>query len=291
MDGPAGVPAIPLQRLLAFIEEDAPWGDATSDAVVPAFRCSARIRAKDTGVIAGLAEARALFEHYGVSVTGHAADGEAVENGRLLLDLDGSAQAVLLVERTALNIIGRMSGIATRTRAAVESVRAIDPGVRVAATRKTAPGCRLLDKKAVVLGGGDPHRYSLSDMILIKDNHLVLVPLRDAVLRARAASVYRAVEVEVESVKDAVTAAECGADIILLDNMPPERVKEAVRELHLRDLRKGIVLEVSGNITGETVLDYCSAGIDVISMGSLTHTVKNFDVSLEIIKGTAPSAS
>jgi len=222
---------IPIEDLLRFIREDAPWGDVTSETVVPDVTCRAVVRAKSQGVVAGLSEARRLFEHFGVTVRERSADGRAVAPGTVLLDLDGPARAILLVERTALNIIGRMSGIATRTREAVEAVRAVSPDVRVAATRKTAPGLRVLDKKAVILGGGDPHRYTLSDMVLIKDNHLALTPLAEAIRRAKKESLYRVVEVEVETVEDAVTAAGAGADIVLLDNMTPDTVREAVRAL------------------------------------------------------------
>ncbi|SDJ96435.1 carboxylating nicotinate-nucleotide diphosphorylase [Methanoculleus thermophilus] len=276
---------IPIEDLLRFIQEDAPWGDVTSDAVVPEVTCRAVIQAKDSGIIAGLAEARALFEHFGVTVRARSADGRPVRPGTTLLELDGPARAILLVERTALNIIGRMSGIATRTREAVDAVRAVSPTVRVAATRKTAPGLRLLDKKAVVLGGGDPHRYTLSDMILIKDNHLALVPLPEAVRRAKEKSLYRAVEVEVETAEDAVTAANAGADIILLDNMGPDAVEEAVRTLKERGLREWVILEVSGGVSAADLARYAMTGIDIISMGALTHTVRNFDVSLDILKG------
>jgi len=275
---------VPLEDLLRFIREDAPWGDVTSRTVVPDVACRAVIRAKDRGTIAGLAEARALFEHFGVTVRERSADGRAVVPGDILLELDGPARAVLLVERTALNIIGRMSGIATRTREAVDAVRAVSPAVRIAATRKTAPGLRALDKKAVMLGGGDPHRYSLSDMILIKDNHLVLVPLPEAVRRAREESRYVIVEVEVETPDDAITAADARADIILLDNMTPDVVRETVRALAERGLRERVVLEVSGGVAGDDLAKYAATGIDVISMGALTHTVRNFDVSLDMLE-------
>jgi len=243
------------------------------------------VRAKGRGVVAGLLEARTLFEHFGVTVRERSADGRAVVPGTVLLELDGPARTILLVERTALNIIGRMSGIATRTREAVEAVRAVSPDVRVAATRKTAPGLRMLDKKAVILGGGDPHRYSLSDMVLIKDNHLALVPLPEAIRRAKKESLYRAVEVEVETVEDAVTAAGAGADIILLDNMTPDAVRETVRALAGRGLRDRLTLEVSGGIGDDDLAGYAAAGVDIISMGALTHTVRNFDVSLDILPG------
>lgn len=276
---------IPIEDLLRFIREDAPWGDVTSETVVPDVTCRAIVRAKSQGVVAGLSEARRLFEHFGVTVRERSADGRAVAPGTVLLDLDGPARAILLVERTALNIIGRMSGIATRTREAVEAVRAVSPDVRVAATRKTAPGLRVLDKKAVILGGGDPHRYTLSDMVLIKDNHLALTPLAEAIRRAKQESLYRVVEVEVETVEDAVTAAGAGADIVLLDNMTPDTVREAVRALAGRGLRDRLTLEVSGGVGEDTLAGYAATGVDIISMGALTHTVRNFDVSLDILKG------
>ncbi|HOI57940.1 MULTISPECIES: carboxylating nicotinate-nucleotide diphosphorylase [unclassified Methanoculleus] len=276
---------ISIEDLLRFVREDAPWGDATSEAIVPDIVCRAVIRAKDSGTVAGLAEARALFEHFGVTVRERSVDGRAVAPGATLLELDGPAQAILLVERTALNIIGRMSGIATRTREAVDTVRAVSPEVRVAATRKTAPGLRVLDKKAVVLGGGDPHRWTLSDMVLIKDNHLALVPLPEAIRRAKQQSLYRLVEVEVETVEDAVTAAKADADLILLDNMRPDAVSEVVRVLAGRGLREGVTLEVSGGVAAGDLAGYAATGIDIISMGALTHTVRNFDVSLDILAG------
>ncbi|MFA7563336.1 MAG: carboxylating nicotinate-nucleotide diphosphorylase [Methanoculleus sp.] len=276
---------IPTEDLLRFVREDAPWGDATSEAVVPDVVCRAVIRAKDTGIVAGLEEARALFEHLGVMVHQRTPDGRPVAPGTTLLELEGRARAILLLERTALNIIGRMSGIATRTREAVDAVRVVSPDVRVAATRKTAPGLRALDKKAVVLGGGDPHRYSLSDMVLIKDNHLALVPLPEAIRKAKEWSRYRVVEVEVETARDAVGAAVAGADIILLDNMAPDAVREAVGSLVARGLRERVTIEVSGGVAGGDLAGYAAAGIDIISMGALTHTVRNFDVSLDILRG------
>jgi nicotinate-nucleotide pyrophosphorylase (carboxylating) len=276
---------IPIEDLLRFVREDAPWGDVTSETVVPDVVCRAVIQAKDAGVVAGLEEARALFEHFGVTVRQHSADGRTAAPGATLLELDGPARAILLVERTALNIIGRMSGIATRTREAVDAVRKVSPVVRIAATRKTVPGLRMLDKKAVVLGGGDPHRYCLSDMILIKDNHLALVPLPEAIRKAKQQSLYRTVEVEVETAQDAILAAEAGADIILLDNMAPDAVCETVRVLNERGLRERVALEVSGGVGAGDLAGYAATGIDIISMGALTHTVRNFDVSLDILKG------
>lgn len=275
---------VPLEDLLKFVGEDAPFGDVTSDSVIPDISCRAVIRAEQDGVAAGLAEASALFSHFGVNVQQDTCDGASVKNGTVLLSLEGPAKGILLVERTALNIIGRMSGIATQTKTLADLVRAENPRCRVAGTRKTAPGLRALDKKAIALGGGDPHRTSLSDGVLIKDNHLMLVPVEEAVRKAKNASAYRKIEVEVESVDTALVAARAGADILLFDNMTPAQVKETLRALADAGLREKVLVELSGGITAETIRDYARTGADLISLGALTHTVKNFSVTLEIRK-------
>ncbi|MFA4641224.1 carboxylating nicotinate-nucleotide diphosphorylase [Pyrococcus kukulkanii] len=274
---------IPLQYLLRFLEEDAPYGDVTSEAVIPEnVNAKAVIIAKQDGIIAGVEEAKALFEYFGIKVSVKKKDGEEVKEGDVILELEGNARAILLVERTALNIMGRMSGIATETRRLVEKVRKINRKVKVAGTRKSL--LRPLDKKAIMIGGGEPHRFSLSDAILIKDNHLALVPLDEAIKRAKAFSVYKMVEVEVESLNDAVRAAGLGADIIMLDNMKPQEIEKVIEELKRRGLRDSIKIEVSGGITPENIEEYAKLDIDVISLGYLTHSVKNFDVSLEIVE-------
>jgi len=275
---------VPLEDLLKFVSEDAPFGDVTSDSVIPDISCRAVIRAEQDGIAAGLEEAAALFSHFGVKVRQDTRDGASVKNGTVLLSLEGPAKGVLLVERTALNIIGRMSGIATHTKTLADLVRTENPRCRVAGTRKTAPGLRALDKKAIALGGGDPHRSSLSDGVLIKDNHLVLVPVEEAVRKAKMASAYRKIEVEVESADDALIAARAGADILLFDNMTPAQVRETLRALADAGLREKVLVELSGGITAETIRDYARTGADLISLGALTHTVKNFSVTLEIRK-------
>jgi len=273
---------IPLTYLLRFLEEDVPFGDVTSEAVIPEnLEAEAVIISKQDGVIAGLEEAKALFEHFGVKVELKAKDGDEVKKGTVVIKLKGNARKILLVERTALNIIGRMSGIATQTRKLVEKIRTVSPKVRVAGTRKTL--LKPLDKKAILIGNGEPHRFSLSDAILIKDNHLALVPLEEAIKRAKTFSVYKIVEVEVESLEDALKAAKAGADVIMLDNMTPEQIKEVLEALKREGLRDKVKIEVSGGITEENIGDYAKLDIDVISLGALTHSVKNFDVSLEIL--------
>ena len=276
---------VSLEYLLHFIDEDAPSGDVTSEAVIPDICCRAEIVAEQVGIIAGLCEATMLFSNYSVAVEQFAQDGQTVKTGDKLLLLTGDAKKILLVERTALNIIGRMSGIATRTREMVRTVSAVNRKCRIAATRKTCPGFRVLDKKAVQLGGGEPHRGSLSDGILIKDNHLALVPLKKAITDAKKITLYKKIEVEVETPADALLAASAGADIILLDNMNPGQVKTTLDALRKKGLWDRVIIELSGGITPDTLRDFATLDVDVISIGALTHTVNNFSVKLEIIPG------
>lgn len=275
---------VSVNYLLRFVEEDAPFGDVTSEAVIPEdLEAEAVIIAKQDGVIAGLEEAKALFEHFDVKVELKAEDGDEVKRGDVIVKLRGNARKILLVERTALNIMGRMSGIATEVRKLVERIKAVNPKVRVAGTRKTL--LKPMDKRAILIGGGEPHRFSLSDAILIKDNHLALVPLEEAIRRAKTFSIYKVVEVEVETLEDALKAAKAGADVIMLDNMTPEQIEDVLEALKHEGLREKVKIEVSGGITPENIEEYAGLDIDVISLGALTHSVKNFDVSLEIIKG------
>jgi nicotinate-nucleotide pyrophosphorylase (carboxylating) len=274
---------VSLEYLLHFIDEDTPSGDITSDAVIPDIFCHAEISAEQSGIIAGLCEAAMLFSHYGVVAKHFAHDGETVRAGDKLLSLTGDAKKILLVERTALNIIGRMSGIASQTRKMADIISEKNPRCRVAGTRKTSPGFRSLDKKAVQIGGGDPHRENLSDGILIKDNHLALVSLKDAIAAAKKVTHYKKIEVEVETAADALLAASAGADIILLDNMDPGLVKTTLDALREKGLRNHVIIELSGGIEPGTLAEYAALDVDVISMGALTHTVRNFSVKLEII--------
>jgi nicotinate-nucleotide pyrophosphorylase (carboxylating) len=277
-----------LDYLLQFIEEDAPSGDVTSAAIIPDITCNAVIRAEQAGIIAGLEEASTLFSHFGVSVNHLAKDGDAVCPNDSLILLNGDAKKILLVERTALNIIGRMSGIATQTRKMADVVSAVNPSCRVAATRKTCPGFRILDKKAVKIGGGDPHRMNLSDGILIKDNHLVLVPLGRAIQAAKMGTSYKKIEVEVETPENAMFAAKAGADIIMLDNMSLGQITRTISELKSEGLRDRVIIELSGGIDESSLPRYAALDVDVISLGVLTHSVKNLSVNLEIIPQIIP---
>ena len=272
-----------LKKLLEFVEEDSPYGDLTSE-ILPDVRVEAVIVAKQSGVVAGLEEVKELFKHFGAEVKLSKKDGQEVEKGDILMIVIGNVKKVLLVERVALNVIGRMSGIATKTRRIAEKVKKVNSKVRIAATRKTCPGMRLFDKKAVFVGGGEIHRFSLSDCILIKDNHLAVIPLEEAIRRAKSLSLYKKVVVEVGDAESALKAAELGADVIMFDNMDVEEIERAINELKRKGLRDRVLLEISGGVTEGNIVDYAKLDVDVISMGELTHSVENFDVSLEIRK-------
>jgi nicotinate-nucleotide pyrophosphorylase (carboxylating) len=272
-------------KIKEFLREDLGYGDITSEALIPVDQMArARLFFREPGVASGLMEASIVFELLGCAVEGLAEDGDAVEPGQTLLEVKGPAAALLSGERTALNIVGRMSGIATVTARIVDEVADTSPGTRVAATRKTLPGLRDLDKRAVEHGGGDTHRFRLDDCVLIKDNHLELVPsVTEAVLRAReAVSFTKKIEVEVRSLEEAEEAALAGADIIMFDNMAPLEMRRCLAELEERGLRTGFIYEASGGITPENAADYAASGVDIISLGALTHSVRSIDVKLEI---------
>lgn len=278
------VPRIPIKTLLSFIQEDAPSGDITTEYIIGDIACKAHIIAREQGVIAGLEEAETLFDAYGVRMVLFTKDGSEVGRDTVLATLEGPARAILLVERTALNIIGRMSGIATKTRQMQSILDQTHQGCRIASTRKTAPGLRILDKKAVTLGGGDAHRLTLSDGVMIKDNHLVMVPMENAIHLAKAGTKSMKIEVEVETPGEALAATREGADILLLDNMTPAMIRETLALLKKANLITHLLIEVSGGITEETLPDFAIEGVDLISMGALTHSVRNFDVSLEVLR-------
>ncbi|MGB9915592.1 MAG: carboxylating nicotinate-nucleotide diphosphorylase [Candidatus Bathyarchaeales archaeon] len=270
-----------LKQLLA---EDIGQGDVTSAAVVPAgLRVDASIVAKEAGVAAGIEEITILAESLGLTVQAKIKDGEKIRKRQIIMTISGDAQTILSVERTMLNLLSRMCGIATKTRNFVEKLEEAKLPVKIAATRKTAPGLSYFDKKAVLMGGGDTHRLHLDDMILVKDNHIAIAgSVESAVKKAKqSASFSKKIEVEVTNVKDALTAAEAGADIIMLDNFLPEQIRKAVETLEKAGFGK-VLLEASGRITEENLLDYAKTGVNLISIGELTHSVSALDVSLEI---------
>jgi len=267
-----------IQRALA---EDIGTGDATTDSIVPVdATMRGQIIAKQNGIIAGLdaAEACLSLVDSRVAFTAQVAEGVTVQDRQLLATISGPARALLTGERTALNFLGRMSGIATLTRQFVDAVAGTK--AVILDTRKTAPGLRATDKLAVLRGGGENHRIGLYDMILIKDNHIDFAGgIEEAVRLARAFGSGLQIEVEARSVDDVKVALSLGVERILLDNMSNEMMKESVQ------LNNGRAkLEASGNVTLETVRHIAETGVDYISSGALTHSAKVFDVSLKWTK-------
>jgi len=274
------------EKLKQILAEDIGQGDVTAQAIIPPnLIVKAIVLAKEEGIAAGIEEATVLAEYLGLKVKAKVAEGEKIKNKQVLIEISGDAQTILSIERTMLNLLSRMSGIATATRRLTEKLEKAGVKARVAATRKSAPGLLYFDKKAVIIGNGDPHRLHLDDMILIKDNHLaILGNVEDAVKKAKVnGSFAKKIEVEVTIAEDALKAAKAGADIVMLDNFSPKQVKEASEMLVKAGFEK-LILEVSGGITSETLLKYAAAHVDIISLGELTHSVKALDISLEIVK-------
>jgi nicotinate-nucleotide pyrophosphorylase (carboxylating) len=268
-----------------MLEEDVGYGDVTTNALVSSTELArARIVARQPGVVAGLSLAAFFLTDLGVNVTKCLSDGTRVTANVTILEASGAASTLLTVERTLLNLLMRMSGIATQTAAMVAAAHRVSPRVRIAATRKTAPMLRIFDKLAVMVGGGDPHRWRLDDAVLVKNNHLALTgSVVEAVNTVRQRVSFTApIEVEVHSTKDALAAVQAGADTVLLDNLNPADVSAAVKAIRQLALARQPCLEVSGNITLETVGAYAATGVDIISAGCLTHSAPALDLALEL---------
>lgn len=265
--------------MAAFLAEDVGRGDVTTAAVVPAgLGGRARIEARAPFVVCGLEVARACFEHLGrVTWESLLADGRRVEAGDVLARLSGDLGAILTAERTALNLLAHLSGIATTSAAFAAAVAGT--AARVVDTRKTTPGLRVLEKYAVAVGGCHNHRSGLDDGVLIKDNHVAAAGgITEAVRRARAAVPHGLlVEVEVSDLDGLDEALAAGADAVLLDNMDPATVAEAVARAGGK-----VVLEASGSITLDNVRAYAETGVDLVSCGALTHSAGHADVALEV---------
>ncbi|WP_135666134.1 carboxylating nicotinate-nucleotide diphosphorylase [Halorhabdus rudnickae] len=244
-----------------------------------------RLIAKESGVVAGTDAAAAVFEYLDCTVEFTVDDGTSVESGDALLSVAGPTRDVLRGERPAVNVAAHASGIATKTREAVQAARENSDDVAIAGTRKTTPGLRGVEKRAVVAGGGDTHRLDLSHMAMVKDNHIAEMGLEGAVEHIdERTSFATQIEVEVEKPEDAPRAADAGADIVLLDNMSPTECVRAV-DLLAEAGHDSVRTEASGGITTETVPAYARTGVDVISIGSLTHSADALDLSFRT--GTA----
>ncbi|TMI32905.1 carboxylating nicotinate-nucleotide diphosphorylase [Candidatus Bathyarchaeota archaeon] len=273
------------ETLEKFLDEDIGQGDITTDALVDSkLRATGQVVCKERAVIAGLSESIILLKLLGCEGKSKFRDGQEVPAGTIILEADGSGSSLLKVERVLLNMLSHMSGVATATAELVEIAKKNGSSARIACTRKTLPGLRYFEKRAVELGGGDTHRLRLDDAVLIKDNHLELAgSITESVRKAKAkVSFTKKIEVEATSPDQAVEAGLAGADIILLDNMTPQDVKKSLNLLEAKKLRVHLLTEVSGGITRENLLSYVKTGVDVISVGSITHSAKAIDMSLEL---------
>jgi nicotinate-nucleotide pyrophosphorylase (carboxylating) len=261
-------------QIEAWLREDVGHRDVTND--VPG-ETAGRLVATEAGVAAGLDAAVAVFDYLGVDATATVEAGTAVDPGEVVLRTEGPARETLRGERVAVNVAGHASGVATRTREAVDAAAAAGDA-RVAGTRKTTPGLRGIEKRAVAAGGGDTHRLDLSGMVMVKDNHVAEMGLEAAVERFRErASFATKIEVEIDDPADAARAARTAADIVLLDNMSPDATAAAAAAVREADER--VLTEASGGITMDSLPDYAATGVDVVSMGSLTHSAPSLDYS------------
>jgi len=275
------------EKLQKFLEEDIGQGDITTSLTIPDNAIvAAEIFAKEKGIVAGLEEASVFLESLGLRTKAKVADGTEVKPKMPLLEAVGNARTLLSLERTLLNLLSRMSGIATMTSSIVKKVRKAGYGTRIACTRKVAPGLAYFDKKAVTIGGGDVHRLHLDDMVLIKDNHVAIIgDATQAIRKAREnVSFSKKIEIEATSLEDAVKAAEAQADIIMLDNFSPSQIKKTLRALEKKKLRSEALIEASGGINEGNVLEFAATGVDILSLGEITQSAKALDMSLEIVK-------
>ena len=275
-----------INNILQLLRQDIGFEDITTKALIPPdLEIKARILSNDDGVAAGVSLVSTLLREFSLTVKVKKDDGEDLKSGDCIMELNGNASSILTLERTVLNLLMRMSGIATITSKMVGEAEKINPVVIVAGTRKTTPGLQFFEKDAIRLGGGDTHRYRLDDCVLIKDNHLALVgDVKVAVEKAREyVSFTKKIEVEVENLDDAIIAADSGVDIIMLDNMDFEDIKLVLTALEVEGFRDDVLIEVSGGINLSNIAEYAETGVDIISSGYITHSAQALDMSLEII--------
>lgn len=264
-----------------MILEDEGFGDITSNAVIDEDQfVIAEITSKEDGILAGVEIAKDIFDFKNIDVIFNLCDGSEINKGDLLFYVKGRALDILLAERTVLNLLMHMSGVATSANSYVGLVKDYD--VIVAGTRKTAPALAKFDKMALKIGGADTHRFSLDDMVLIKDNHIKAVgkPLETLMKAKENVSFSKKIEIEVETLGDAVDCVKNGADIVMLDNMSPEEVREVLDVLEELNIRDNSLIEVSGGINKETIVEYARLGVDIISVGGITHSSRSLNFSL-----------
>ena len=265
------------KQLSQFLAEDIGKGDITS-ALLPKKKITVRIISREDAIIAGTTYAKEIFKLKKCNVKILKKDGSKIKPNQIIMTITGEARKILICERTVLNLLTRMSSIATQTN---QMVRKIPKSTKVYATRKTAPGLRYFDKEAVEVGGGKKHRFRLDEMVMIKDNHIAVGDSLLSLIK-RAKRKYKKFEVEVENTSDAVLAAKEGATIIMLDNFSPSQIKKTITTLKMQKLRNKVMLEASGGINSKNISKYGQTGVDIISVGSITNAVKGIDLSLEV---------
>jgi nicotinate-nucleotide pyrophosphorylase (carboxylating) len=274
--------------LVKFLHEDIGTGDVTSNCLIPQdlhSRAQVICKNKKSAVVCGLEEMSLVFDLCGCNTKTLVSDGSWVQKGTVVMTIEGKTRSILKAERTALNLIMRMSGIASETRYMKDAIVDLSDSVIIASTRKTAPGLRFFDKKAVTIGGGNSHRIRLDDMVLIKDNHIAItgsVRKSIEIAKKKAASSIT-IECEAKNSKEVIEAITAGADIVMLDNFSPEEAAKIIKELSRMGIREKVKLEISGGITMQNIREYAKEHPDIISVGFLTHSPKAIDFSLEII--------
>ncbi|MFX1238719.1 MAG: carboxylating nicotinate-nucleotide diphosphorylase [Promethearchaeota archaeon] len=272
------------RKIKEFIEEDCSYKDCSSDFIPKNAIITAKIISKSEGFISGLDELKILFNSLEVKTNFLKNDGDSIDNGDTIVELEGLARNILLGERVGLNLCTHMSSITSTVKKFVSIIEGANRKTKIACTRKTLPGLRLFEKKAVEIGGGETHRFSLDDMILLKDTHLKyargnLIQLLEDV--KRTASFSKKIEVEIEKIEDIIPASRGGADIIMLDNMSPEQIGKAILLLSENDLRSNVLIEISGGITFDNILNYLEQEPDIISTSEITQNPsEQIDLSL-----------
>ncbi len=265
------------KQLSQFLAEDIGKRDITSN-LLPKKKISVKIISRENAIVSGVTHAKEIFKLKGCNSQILKKDGSKIKPNQTIMTITGNAGSILTCERTALNLLTRMSGIATQTNILVKK---IPNKTKLYATRKTTPGLRYFDKEAVEIGGGKKHRLTLDEMIMIKDNHIAIDGSLLSLIK-KAKKKYKKFEVEVENTSDAVLAAKESATIIMLDNFSPGQIKKTIQVLKNQKLRNKVLLEASGGINSKNIAKYGQTGVDIISVGSITNSVKGIDMSLEI---------
>lgn len=273
-----------MDKIISYmLKEDEGFGDITSNSIIDEdLVVKAEIISKDEGILAGAKIIKEILESKDVRVIFNLNDGSKIDEGDLLFLIEGKARTILLLERTILNLLMRMSGVATASNSYVEMLK--DDNVIIAGTRKTSPGIAKFDKIALEIGGADTHRFSLTDMVLIKDNHIAIAgsPLKALKKAQNNVSFSKKIEIEVETIDDAVDCVENNADIVMLDNMAPKDVEEVLKRLNDKNIRERSLIEISGGINKDNISHYANLDVDIISLGELTHSARSLNFSLNI---------